>query len=304
MKTTAKEAGPAAVESADPSPFASTGGLAFERGQGVVIMTPAPTIVDGLMVVRPSFAGPTVRALLHGFSGGTPVIHEQWAISRMNDDFAFGGVLGTLPMRPYGQRLPRWGPATDFGTVRFTELSEEASRLTSRQFFDTAVGPLSAARCDYVNARVTLADGWTPPPHPAPVPSSRLEWVYDFSGDGGNATTRCYVASMAEIAGAGNVPFSARYVGWQFWTDTAFNAKGLDAKVAQRFSARPGEFPNDPVDRDTWFQAIMDRLDPGNDVANHLKKMATFSVDVYSGQKLKDYIAGVGNGTIPFGPPP
>lgn len=304
MKTTAEEAGQAAVESANPSPFASTGGLAFERGQGVVIMTPAPTIVDGLMVVRPSFAGPTVRALLHGFSGGTPVVHEQWAISRMNDDFAFGGVLGTLPMRPYGRRLPRWGPATDFGTVRFTELSEEASRLTSRQFFNTAVGPLSAARCDYVNARVTLADGWTPPPDPAPVPSSRLEWVYDISGDGSEPTTRCYVASMAEVPVVGNEPFSASYVGWQFWTDAAFHAKGLDAKVAQRFSPALRANPDDPVPVGEWFQAFVSELERGGAVPPHLRRMATFSVHVYSGQKLKDYIAGVGNNTIPFGPPP
>ena len=92
-------------------------------------------------------------------------------------------------------------------------------------------------------------------------------------------------------------------MGWQFWTDAAYKMETLDAKAAQRFGAEPNEFPQEPVPVDTWYQAIIDRLNFEGAVPMEKQRMASFTVHVYSGQKLTDYIAGVANGTIPFGPP-
>ncbi len=241
--------------------------------------------------------------MLHGKGLGGSQIHEQWAICKTDADFSFGDPLGTLPLRKYGNRLPRQGPANDFGTTRFTDLSATANSWPPSAFFSQVVGQLTSTRCDYVNGRVTLQNGWTKPTAPADVPFARMEWCYDIAGDGARAATRSYVASMAETPAVAGEKFTAKYVGWQFWTDAAYKMETLDAKAAQRFGAEPNEFPQEPVPVDTWYQAIIDRLNFEGAVPMEKQRMASFTVHVYSGQKLTDYIAGVANGTIPFGPP-
>lgn len=203
-------------------------------------------------------------------------------------------------MKPYGKRLPRFGPANNSTPTRFQEVWTGNRKWEPQQFFERVVAKIGYLGCDYVNAKVTFADGWSKPAAGNDVPVERMEWCYELPFGGVMPAAGCYVASRAEVAGDPNLDaFSAKYTGWQFWTGSRYLAKNLETKGAARFNPDAAEFSKNPVPLDEWYKAIMDRLDPDRNVPIGDQRMASFTVHVYSGQKLADHIASGNGGSAP-----